>query len=52
MFDKNQDKDDNKKNKIIIEITNLVNDEENFEEDLDEYCEFMKEIFLQSSGLN
>lgn len=45
--------DDLNKKKIIIEITDLVNEEEEFEEEeLDEYCQFMKQIFLQTSSLN
>lgn len=45
--------EENNKKRIIIEIEDLVNDEEGFEEeDMDEYCRFMKEMFLQTSGLN
>lgn len=45
--------DDLNKKKIIIEIAELVNDEDDFdEEDMDEYCAFMKEMFLKTSGLN
>ncbi|MCI1273763.1 MAG: hypothetical protein LKG27_04935 [Clostridiaceae bacterium] len=49
MFDKND-----KKTKIIIAIRDLVNEEENeeYEEDMDEYCTFMKQMFLETSGLN
>lgn len=49
MFNEND-----KKTKIIIAIRDLVNEEENedFEEDMDEYCAFMKQMFLDTSSLN
>lgn len=37
------------KENIIIDITNLVN---NLNEDTDTYCEFMKGVILNTSGLN
>lgn len=37
------------KENIIIDITNLVN---NLNEDTDTYCEFMKDVILNTSGLN
>ena len=44
--------DDLRNEKIIIEIVNLVNDIEEFEEDIDAYCTFMKEVILNTSGIN
>ena len=41
-----------KDEKLVVEITNLVNSCEKLEEDLDTYCEFMKGMFLSTSGLN
>lgn len=38
-----------KKENIIIDITNLVN---NLDADTDAYCEFMKDVILNTSGLN
>ena len=38
--------------KIIVEIINLVDDIEEFENDVDAYCAFMKEVILNTSGLN
>jgi len=46
MFEKLNDE------KIIVDITNLVNNCENIENDLDAYCQFMKGIILSTSGLN
>ncbi len=47
-------KKDDENQKIIIEIRALVNEEEDpdFEEELDDYCTFMKQMFLETSGLN
>ena len=41
-----------KNEQIIIEITTLVDTIENMQEDIDAYCEFMKGVFLNTSGLN
>lgn len=41
---------DLKNENIIIEITNLVKG--GIEKDADEYCQFMKEIILNTSGIN
>ena len=38
--------------KIIVDITNLVQKVEKFEEDIDSYCEFMKGVILNTSGIN
>ena len=37
---------------IIIELKDLVDKAEEFKTDLDAYCEFMKETFLGTSGVN
>jgi len=44
--------DDLKKEEIIVEIVNLVEEIEKYQEDLDAYCEFMKGVILSTSGLN
>ena len=41
--------EDLKRENIIVEITNLVN---KIETDKDAYCEFMKGVILNTSGLN
>ncbi len=41
-----------KDEKLIVEITNLVDKVEKFEEDIDSYCEFMKGVILNTSGIN
>ncbi len=41
-----------KKEKIVVEITNLVGKIENSKKDIDSYCEFMKGVILNTSGLN
>jgi len=50
MFGKNNEEN----NKVIIEIRALINEDgdPDFEEDLDDYCAFMKQMFLDTSGLN
>lgn len=44
--------EDLKNEKIIIEITNLVENTEKIQEDIDAYCQFMKSVILNTSGLN
>ncbi len=44
--------DDLKKENIIIELKNLVDKADEFKSDIDCYCEFMRETFLATSGLN
>lgn len=44
--------EDLKNDKIIVEITNLVDKVEEFKDDIDSYCEFMKGVILNTSGLN
>ncbi|MFI3300951.1 MAG: hypothetical protein R3Y28_05975 [Candidatus Gastranaerophilales bacterium] len=42
-----------KEEKVILDITNLVENYNNFREDLiDGYCDFMKEVMLSTSGIN
>lgn len=41
-----------KDEKIIVDITNLVQKVEKFEEDIDSYCELMKGVILNTSGIN
>lgn len=41
-----------KKQQIIIEMQNLVNKAEEFKNEADAYCEFMRETFLATSGIN
>lgn len=44
--------EDLKKEQIIVELKDLVNKAEEFKTDVDCYCEFMRETFLATSGLN
>ena len=44
--------EDLKNEKIVVEITNLVDNVEKTQEDIDAYCEFMKGVILNTSGLN
>ena len=44
--------DDLKKEEIIVEIVNLIDDIEQYKEDVDAYCAFMKGVILSTSGLN
>ncbi len=41
-----------KDEKLIVEITNLIEKAEKLESDVDAYCEFMKGVILNTSGLN
>ena len=41
-----------KNEKIIVEIVNLIDKIESFENDVDAYCAFMKDVILNTSGLN
>lgn len=41
--------EDLKNEKIIVDITNLVS---NLDSETDAYCEFMKDVILNTSGLN
>ena len=44
--------EDLKKEKIVVEITNLVEKAEKTQADIDAYCEFMKGVILNTSVLN
>ncbi len=49
--------EDLKKDKIIVELRLLLDsathgDEIYYDEDLDAYCTFMKDVILSTSGLN
>lgn len=41
-----------KKEKIIVELKDLIDKAEEFKDDIDCYCEFMKETILGVSGVN
>lgn len=41
-----------KKQNIIIEMQGLIEKAEEFKDELDSYCEFMRETFLATSGIN
>ena len=41
-----------KDEKIIVEIINLMEAAEEIQQDIDSYCQFMKEVILNTSGLN
>lgn len=38
--------------KIVMEIRDLINDIDNVKENIDNYCEFLKQMFLSGSGRN
>lgn len=44
--------DELKKENVIIEMNNLVQKAEEFQKEVDAYCEFMKGVILNTSGLN
>lgn len=44
--------EDLKKEQIIVELKNLIDKAEEYKNDVDCYCEFMRETFLATSGLN
>lgn len=41
-----------KKDDVIVELKTLVDKAEEFQSEIDSYCEFMKQTFLATSGLN
>ncbi|MBQ8168079.1 hypothetical protein IJZ97_01520 [bacterium] len=41
-----------RKNDVIVELKTLVDTVEEFKSDIDAYCDFMKQTFLNTSGLN
>jgi len=44
--------EDLKKKDIIVDLKTLIDKAEEFQTDIEAYCEFMKETFLATSGLN
>lgn len=44
--------EDLKNENLIVELTNLIGNVEKMQEDIDTYCEFMKGVILNTSGLN
>lgn len=41
-----------KKNDIIVELKTLIDKAEEFQSDIGAYCDFMKQTFLATSGMN
>jgi len=41
-----------KKNDVIVELKTLIDTAEEFQSDIDAYCDFMKQTFLATSGIN
>lgn len=41
-----------KNNDIIIEMKTLVDTAEEYQDEINAYCEFMKGVFLATSGVN
>ncbi len=41
-----------KKNDIIVEMKTLIDTAEEYKDEINAYCEFMKGVFLATSGLN
>lgn len=44
MFNENED--------AIVELKTLIDKAEEFQSEIDAYCDFMKQTFLATSGLN
>ena len=44
--------DELKNEGLIIEFSDMVKKAEDFKDDIDEYCQFMKEMFLGTSCQN
>ncbi len=44
--------EDLKKNDIIVELKTLIDKAEEVQSDIDAYCDFMKQTFLATSGIN
>ena len=42
----------NKNDDVIAEFKTLVDKAEEFQSEIDSYCDFMKKTFLATSGLN
>ena len=41
-----------KKEKIIVELKELIKDSEKLDDEIEAYCEFMRGVILNTSGLN
>lgn len=44
--------DELRNNDIIVEMKTLIDAAEEYKSEIDAYCEFMKGVFLATSGLN
>lgn len=44
--------DELKNNDIIVEMKTLIDKAEEFQSEIDAYCDFMKQTFLATSGIN
>ena len=44
--------EDFKKEDVIVELKTLIDTAEEFKSEIDAYCEFMKGVFLNTSGIN
>ena len=44
--------EDFKKEDVIVELKTLIDTAEDFKSEIDAYCEFMKGVFLNTSGIN
>ena len=40
------------KQNIIVELKELVDNVESFDNDLDSYCDFMRQVILNTTGIN
>ncbi len=38
--------------KIVLEIRDMINEIDSVKENIDEYCRFLKDMFLSGSGRN
>ena len=41
-----------KKDDVIVDLLNLIDKAEEIQSDIDAYCDFMKQTFLATSGIN
>ncbi len=44
--------EDFKKEDVIVELKTLIDAAEEYKSEIDAYCEFMKGMFLNTSGIN
>ncbi len=44
--------EDFKKEDVIVELRTLFDTADEFKSEIDAYCEFMKGVFLNTSGIN